>query len=126
VIRVSGWRRVPLPPARMTPFMARDATRGTVIVDAENVRRSRWPNVSREELVDRTRAWAADRGLSSLVVFDGRAPEGADDWIAEHAHEHAPYWLVTSDRELRQRAGGGAERVLGGGGFLKELGYDIR
>jgi hypothetical protein len=136
VIRVSGWRRVPLPPARMTPFMARDATRGTVIVDAENVRRSRWPNVSREELVDRTRAWAADRGLSSLVVFDGRAPEdaedlvsagaSADDWIAEHAHEHAPYWLVTSDRELRQRAGGGAERVLGGGGFLKELGYDIR
>jgi hypothetical protein len=29
---------------------------------------------------------------------------------------------VTSDRELRERAGGKAERVIGGGGFLKELG----
>ena len=30
-----------------------------VIVDAENVRRSLWPNLSPEELVERTRAWAA-------------------------------------------------------------------
>jgi hypothetical protein len=32
-----------------------------------------------------------------------------------------PYWLVTSDRGLRERAGGGADRVIGGGGFLHEL-----
>jgi hypothetical protein len=31
------------------------------------------------------------------------------------------YWLVTSDRELRERAGGGAERVIGGGAFASLL-----
>ena len=33
----------------------------------------------------------------------------------------APYWLVTSDRELRELAGRGAERVIGGGTFANEL-----
>ena len=33
-----------------------------VIVDAENVRRSLWPNLSPEELVARARAWAAREG----------------------------------------------------------------
>ena len=67
-----------------------------------------------------------------LLVFDGRAPleaadvvgtagESADDWIAREAARFAPYWLVTSDRELRRRAGGGAERVLGGGSFAATL-----
>jgi len=28
---------------------------------------------------------------------------------------------VTSDRELRERAGGAAERVIGGGSFVREL-----
>ena len=51
------------------------------------------------------------------------AGDSADDWLAAHAGEYAPYWLVTSDRELRERAGGGAERILGGGAFLRELGY---
>jgi hypothetical protein len=115
----------------MTPFMARDANGVTVIVDAENVRRSGWPNVSREELVERARAWGRENGRRMLVVFDGRAPEegpdlvsagaSADDWIARHAAEYAPYWLVTSDRELRSRAGGRADRVIGGGSFLREL-----
>src|SRR5205823_549347 len=114
-MRVSGWSRVPLPPARMTPFMpGADATRVTVLVDAENVRRSRWPNLSRGELVERVRAWSDGAGHRVLVVFDGRAPEdapdlvgapSADDWLAAHAREYAPYWLVTSDRELRERAG---------------------
>src|SRR5215813_2711581 len=105
----------------------------TVIVDGENVRRSRWPNVSKEELVDLVRIWGEMESVSVLIVFDGRAPEeapdvvgtgggSADDWIAEHAAEHAPYWLVTSDRELRERAGRDAERVIGGGAFLRELG----
>jgi hypothetical protein len=103
----------------------------TVLVDAENVRRSRWPNLSRLELLDRARAWAAATGYGVVVVYDGSAPEAADDvvgaggsaddWLAEHATEHAPYWLVTSDRELRDRAGANAERIVGGGAFLAEL-----
>jgi hypothetical protein len=102
-----------------------------VFVDARNVLRSRWPNVPEAELVERCRSWAAREGLTALLVFDGRAPEGAigtggesaDDWIARAAAElDDPYWLVTSDRELRDRAGGGAERTIGGGGFLRELG----
>ena len=75
-----------------------------------------------------------------MIVFDGSAPEGSyddgtlivgaggesdDDWIARHAAELAergePYWLVTSDRELRRRAGTAAERVLGGGTFAGHL-----
>ena len=104
-----------------------------VLVDARNVLRSRWPNVPEAELVERTRSWAEERGLRAVLVFDGEAPEGgigtkgesADDWIARAAAElEEPYWLVTSDRELRQRAGQRAERTVGGGGFLRELGLD--
>jgi hypothetical protein len=101
----------------------------TVIVDAENVRRSKWPNLSREELVERSRKWAAENGHNLLVVFDGPAPEeapdlvsaaNADDWIAANASARAPYWLVTSDRELRRRAAD-AERTIGGGTFVREI-----
>jgi hypothetical protein len=116
----------------MTPFMPRDANRVTVLVDAENVRRSRWPNLSKRELVERARDWADEQGVDVVVVFDGPAPEdapdlvagepSADDWLATHAAELAPYWLVTSDRELRRRAGTRAERIVGGGAFLRELG----
>jgi hypothetical protein len=112
--------------------MARDATRVTVLVDAENVRRSRWPNLSKQELVDRVRSWATERGVDHLIVFDGPPPVDdpdlvagrptADDWLAEHAREFVPYWLVTSDRELRKRAGSEAEKIIGGGRFLEELG----
>jgi len=104
----------------------------TVIVDGQNVRRSRWPNIPERELVDLVRAWAEREGLRPLIVFDGPAPveaddvigtgrETADDWIAREASRYAPYWLVTSDRELRERAGGGAERVIGGGAFAGEI-----
>ena len=104
-----------------------------VLVDGRNVQRSRWPNVSSEEIVERCHAWAEEQGVAAEIVFDGRAPAGAfgtagasaDDWIASRADElamdGAPYWLVTSDRELRRRAGGNAERTIGGGGFLTEL-----
>ena len=55
-----------------------------------------------------------------MVVFEGK--EIADDLIAREAAQlEGPYWLVTSDRELRERAGGRAERVLGGGSFAREL-----
>jgi predicted RNA-binding protein with PIN domain len=106
-----------------------------VIVDAENVRRSTWPNVSPERLVELLDAWAAANEAEVVAVFDGAAPpssgrvetvgtgaESADDWIARRAGELSePYGLVTSDRELRERAGGRAAAVLGGGKFLREL-----
>jgi predicted RNA-binding protein with PIN domain len=101
-----------------------------VLVDGRNVQRSRWPNLSPEELVEAVARWAAEEGHAALVVFDGKAPEGAvgtgsesaDDWIARHAAEHEVLWLVTSDRELRHRVGDRASRTTGGGGFLGLLG----
>jgi rRNA-processing protein FCF1 len=101
----------------------------TVFVDAENVRRSKWPNVAPDELVRLVRAWAERAEVDAVVVFDGRAPDGAvgtegetaDDWIARAAAEADGYWLVTSDRGLRARAGERAERVVGGGSFLREI-----
>ena len=103
-----------------------------VLVDAENARRSRWPNLSRRELLGRARAWAAREGHELLVVFDGPPPENADDvrggreaddLIAELADQErgSPLWVVTSDRELRRRVGDRAARVLGGGSFLRDL-----
>jgi predicted RNA-binding protein with PIN domain len=106
-----------------------------VVVDAENVRRSLWPNLLPEQLVELLGAWAAEQDAEVLAVFDGRAPSGvarvesvgtvaesADDSIASRVHElDQPYVLVTSDRELRARAGEGAERIVGGGKFVREL-----
>jgi predicted RNA-binding protein with PIN domain len=112
-----------------------------VIVDGENVRRSTWPNIGQAELVERCRAWAERQHVSVEVVFDGKRPpavtspevavfgsepESADSWIARRAAElradGAHFWLVTSDRALRADAGRGAERVIGGGSFARELG----
>jgi hypothetical protein len=102
----------------------------TVLIDARNVLRSRWPNIPEGELVRLIGEWADEEGVEPEIVFDGRAPEGgigtgaesADDWIARRSGElKGPYWLVTSDRELRERAGGGAERVVGGGAFAALL-----
>ena len=101
------------------------------LVDAENVRRSVWPNLSPEELVTRTRAWAAREGHDLLIVFDGPAPEEApdlvsspyaDDEIVRVAEEaEGPLWVVTSDRGLRARLAGLVDRVLGGGAFARSL-----
>jgi hypothetical protein len=53
-------------------------------------------------------------------VFEGE--QTADDSIARAAAElEGPYWLVTSDRGLRERAGRRAERVIGGGSFVRAL-----
>lgn len=94
-----------------------------MLVDANNVRRSVWPNISGEELVERCRAWAQAQGHEIAAVFDGAV--SADDQIAERAAqlraEGRPFWLVTSDRGLRSRAEAGAERVVGGGTFVREL-----
>ena len=76
------------------------------------------------------RAWADGEEADTEVVFDGRAPAGgiatgaesADDWIARRATELVgPLWLVTSDRELRERVGERAERIVGGGTFAAML-----
>jgi predicted RNA-binding protein with PIN domain len=103
-----------------------------VVVDGENARRSAWPNVSRERLVELAREWAAAHGHEVVVVFDGRAPEeaedvvgsgaeSADEWIVREAARVGELWLVTSDRELRRRVGESAERMIGGGAFLREI-----
>ncbi len=106
-----------------------------VLVDAPNVRRSLWPNLSSERLVELLARWAEAEGVEAIAVFDGPAPEGvagievvgtgaesADDWITRRAAELSePYVLVTSDRDLRERAGGNAERIIGGGAFAREL-----
>jgi predicted RNA-binding protein with PIN domain len=106
-----------------------------VLVDAPNVRRSLWPNLSPERLVELLARWADAEGVEAIAVFDGPAPdvvsgievvgtgaESADDWITRRAAELSePYVLVTSDRELRERAGGNAERIVGGGAFAREL-----
>lgn len=116
-----------------------------VLVDARNVQRSRWPNLSDEAVLDLCRRWAERVGRQAVVVFDGRAPGGlvgdreldawcrlvgtggeiADDWITREAVRRwaagETFWLVTSDRELRVRAGPVAERVIGGGTFLQMI-----
>ena len=100
-----------------------------VLVDAPNVRRSLWPNLSPERLVELLAPWAAEQGVDVIAVFDGPAPEpvagieivgtgseSADDWItAKTAELSEPFTLVTSDRELRQRAWSNADRIIGGG-----------
>jgi hypothetical protein len=84
------------------------------------VRRSVWPNIARDELPELVESWAEREGVEARVVFEGE--ETADDRIAREAAElDGPYWLVTSDRGLRERAGGGADRVIGGGSFAREL-----
>jgi hypothetical protein len=84
------------------------------------VRRSLWPNIPRDELVRLVDAWGEREGVEPIVVFEG--PETADDRIAREAADlDGPYWLVTSDRGLRERAGVRAERVIGGGTFAREL-----
>lgn len=112
-----------------------------MLVDARNVIRSRWPNLEEGDFLARTRVWIRQReGGRAVAVFDGRAPTApgdelltvvgtgggsADDWIAAEARRLADegerLWLVTSDRGLRARVGGRAERTIGGGTFAGEL-----
>ena len=100
-----------------------------VYVDGRNVQRSQWPNLSDKELVERCRDWAERHGHEVVLVFDGEAPAGAigsggesaDDWLIREVPKHPGAWLVTSDRALRDAAAANAERVIGGGGFLREL-----
>jgi hypothetical protein len=100
-----------------------------VFIDGRNVQRSQWPNLSDEELVEQARAWAERHGHEVVLVFDGDAPDGAigsgresaDDWLIRELPKRPGAWLVTSDRALREAVGSNAGRVIGGGGFLREL-----
>jgi hypothetical protein len=116
---------------------------GTVLVfvDANNVRRSQWPNLTDVQLVERVRSWAQRHEHESVIVFDRAAPGGvvgserlderttvvgsgaqsADEWLIGEVPVHPGAWLVTSDRALREAAGGSAGRLIGGGSFLREL-----
>ena len=48
----------------------------TVLVDARNVQRSQWPNLTDEELIERARAWAERHDADLMLVFDGQALGG--------------------------------------------------
>jgi len=102
-----------------------------LVVDAENVRRSLWPNISCEDLVGRAREWAKREGHDVLIVFDGEPPEQAPDLIGSRSADDAivelgasldrPWWLVSSDRGLRERVGGRPARIVGGGSFSRTI-----
>lgn len=92
----------------------------TVLVDAENVRRSLWPNIAADELEPLCEQWAEENGHNVVVVWEGK--ESADDRIARDVRGlEPPLWVVTSDRELRERVRGHADRIVGGGTFAREL-----
>jgi predicted RNA-binding protein with PIN domain len=92
----------------------------TVLVDAENVRRSLWPNMPGDELGQRSEAWGKQEGHDVRIVWE--ASESADDQIARLVKElEPPVWVVTSDRGLRDRVCDDAERMIGGGSFAREL-----
>jgi hypothetical protein len=111
-----------------------------VFVDGRNVQRSQWPNLSDEQLVERAREWAERNGHDLVAVFDGETGglvgeerlderttlvgtgrESADDWLIREVPNHPGAWLVTSDRALREAAGGSTARLVGGGAFLRQL-----
>jgi G:T-mismatch repair DNA endonuclease (very short patch repair protein) len=92
----------------------------TVLVDAENVRRSVWPNIGRAELEERSREWGREHGHDVIVVWEGA--ETADDRIAAEVQRlPPPVWVATSDRELRGRVADHAERIIGGGSFARAI-----
>jgi hypothetical protein len=92
----------------------------TVLVDAENVRRSLWPNIAEDELEPLCEQWAEANGHDVIVIWEGT--ESADDRIASEVRElEPPLWVVTSDRELRERVRRYADRIVGGGTFAREL-----
>jgi hypothetical protein len=91
-----------------------------VLVDAENVRRSLWPNIPKDELEGLAKRWGAGHGHEVVVVWESET--SADDRIARAAAElEPPVWVVTSDRGLRERVAPHVERILGGGSFAREL-----
>jgi hypothetical protein len=92
----------------------------TVVVDAENVRRSTWPNIPADELETLAANWATLHGHDVRVIWE--TDESADDTIARQVPAlERPIWVVTSDRELRERVREHVDRIVGGGSFAREL-----
>ena len=92
----------------------------TVLVDGENVRRSLWPNIERADLERLSTLWAHANGHDVVVVWESQ--ESADDRIVREARAcDDSVWVVTSDRELRERLQGFTQRTIGGGTFAREL-----
>jgi hypothetical protein len=92
----------------------------TVLVDAENVRRSVWPNIAPAELERLVGAWGRANAHDARVVWEG--DESADDRIANAVLTlEGDVWVVTSDRELRGRVADATVRIIGGGAFAHEL-----
>lgn len=109
-----------------------------LVVDAENVRRSIWPNVRLDELVSLCGRHAGEAGVDVVVVLDGGAApfdappsvrllaepgRSADDLIVELVAELAPgtVTVATSDRGLRARLEGHGASFVGGGAFVRAL-----
>jgi hypothetical protein len=89
-----------------------------VFVDANNVRRSQWPNLSDEELVERVRAWAGRHEHESVIVFDRTAPGGivGSERLDERTtlvgsgSESADEWLIGEFPRIPER---GSSRPTG-------------
>jgi rRNA-processing protein FCF1 len=108
-----------------------------LVVDAENVRRSIWPNVTLDELVELCDRHAHAAAVEVVVVLDRPAAvEGsdrlrlvaadgrsADDLIVELAGTLAPgvATVATSDRGLRVRLADSGVSFLGGGALVRDL-----
>ena len=95
----------------------------TVLIDAENVRRSLWPNMPGDELVERSKAWGQQRVMRCRSSGKAASPETIRSRASSRELD-PPVWVVTSDRELRERVHDHAERIIGGGSFARELAAD--
>jgi hypothetical protein len=111
--------------ARILPTSGNDLnmTRPVLLVDAENVRRSTWPNIAPPDLERGAAAWADREGVDVEVVWEGE--RSADDELVDRAAalaaEGRAVWVATSDRELRRRLEPHVERLIGGGAFARDL-----
>jgi hypothetical protein len=101
-------------------MLRNDTSMAIVLVDAENVRRSTWPNIGKDELEGLSAAWAQAHGHDVRVIWETN--ESADDHIAREVRKlDGPVWVATSDRALRERVREHVERIIGGGSFAREL-----
>jgi hypothetical protein len=76
----------------------------TVLVDAENVRRSLWPNIAEDELEPLCERWAEANGHDVIVIWEGT--ESADDRIASEVRElEPPLWVVGGGTFARELVG---------------------
>ena len=82
----------------------------TVLVDGRNVQRSRWPNLSDEEVVRGTEAWAAREGVDPVIAFDG----GARARVHCAGRRHGRPERRRLDHRRGRAAGGGRRALLAG------------